>query len=76
MGVGIGPDGLRGLHPSLDQVDLAKRRLLRILEALRNEIRAGLPIVVIEPACASVFRDEIAESVPGQRGHQTALQPP
>lgn len=55
---------------------LAKRRLLRFLEALRNEIPAGVPIVVLEPACASVFRDEIAESIPGQRGRQTAFQPP
>lgn len=45
-------------------LDVAKQRLLRILEALRNEIRAGVPIVVIEPACASVFRDELLNLFP------------
>ncbi|MDQ3774675.1 MAG: heterodisulfide reductase-related iron-sulfur binding cluster [Pseudomonadota bacterium] len=43
---------------------LAKRRISRILEALRNEIRAGVPVVVLEPACASVFRDELLNLFP------------
>lgn len=45
-------------------LDRAKRRLLRILEALRDEIRAGVPLVVLEPACASVFRDELPNLFP------------
>ena len=45
-------------------LDLAKRRLWRILEALRNEIRAGVRVVVLEPACASVFRDELLNLFP------------
>jgi FAD/FMN-containing dehydrogenase/Fe-S oxidoreductase len=37
----------------------AKTYLRRILGALGPEIDAGLPIVVLEPSCASVFRDEL-----------------
>ncbi|PPK46816.1 FAD/FMN-containing dehydrogenase [Trinickia symbiotica] len=40
-------------------LDLAKRRLHRILDELRPAIRAGIPMVVLEPSCASVFRDEM-----------------
>jgi len=42
----------------------AKRRLQRILNALRTEIRRGLPIVVLEPSCAAVFRDELTALYP------------
>jgi FAD/FMN-containing dehydrogenase/Fe-S oxidoreductase len=38
---------------------LARRRLLSVLDALEPAIRAGTPIVVLEPSCASVFRDEL-----------------
>jgi FAD/FMN-containing dehydrogenase/Fe-S oxidoreductase len=41
-------------------LDRAKRFLRRILDVLRPEIEAGLPIVVLEPSCATVFRDEMA----------------
>jgi Fe-S oxidoreductase len=37
----------------------AKNLLLEILETLREEIRAGKPVIVLEPSCASVFRDEM-----------------
>jgi FAD/FMN-containing dehydrogenase/Fe-S oxidoreductase len=40
-------------------LDHAKKYLTRIMESLRAEIDAGLPIVVLEPSCASVFRDEL-----------------
>jgi len=39
-------------------LDLAKRVLRQALAALRPEIAAGTPIVVLEPSCAAVFRDE------------------
>ncbi|HEV8254136.1 MAG TPA: FAD-binding and (Fe-S)-binding domain-containing protein [Vicinamibacteria bacterium] len=39
-------------------LDLAKRLLNQALAALRPEIAAGTPIVVLEPSCAAVFRDE------------------
>jgi len=46
-------------------LDEAKQYLLNILEALREPIEAGLPIVVLEPSCASVFRDELCNLLPG-----------
>lgn len=42
----------------------AKRLLLEILDSLRAELHAGLPIVVLEPSCASVFRDELINLFP------------
>ncbi|MGN6393810.1 MAG: FAD-binding and (Fe-S)-binding domain-containing protein [Gemmatimonadales bacterium] len=43
---------------------MARRRLRRILHALRPTIQAGLPVVVLEPSCASVFRDELTNLLP------------
>jgi len=40
-------------------LDDAKRYLRRILDTLGPDIDAGRPIVVLEPSCASVFRDEL-----------------
>ena len=40
-------------------IDRAKAYLQRILQALGPQIDAGLPVVVLEPSCASVFRDEL-----------------
>lgn len=42
----------------------AKKQLLEIMDALANEIEAGTPIVVLEPSCASVFRDELINLFP------------
>ena len=42
----------------------AKRRLQKIMDVLGAEIDAGLPIVVLEPSCASVFRDELRNLFP------------
>ncbi len=42
----------------------AKRYLEKIMNALSAEIDAGLPIVVLEPSCASVFRDELRNLFP------------
>jgi len=36
----------------------ARHLLLTILRDLRDDIRAGVPIVGLEPSCVSVFRDE------------------
>ena len=36
----------------------------RSLDALRDEIRAGIPIVGLEPSCVAVFRDELAKLLP------------
>ena len=40
-------------------LDLAKRQLVRALDVLRPAIRAGVPLVGLEPSCLSVFRDEL-----------------
>ena len=45
-------------------LDEAKEYLQRILTALRAQIDAGVPIVVLEPSCASVFRDELRNLFP------------
>jgi Fe-S oxidoreductase len=45
-------------------LDTAKAYLKRILRALAVEIDAGMPIVVLEPSCASVFRDELRNLFP------------
>lgn len=39
-------------------LDRAKGYLLRVLDALDAQLQNGTPIVVLEPSCASVFRDE------------------
>ncbi|HVT57904.1 MAG TPA: FAD-binding and (Fe-S)-binding domain-containing protein [Thermoanaerobaculia bacterium] len=43
---------------------LARRQLLQILAALRPEIRAGTPLVALEPSCLAVFRDEMPRLLP------------
>ncbi|HEV3374452.1 MAG TPA: FAD-linked oxidase C-terminal domain-containing protein [Candidatus Acidoferrum sp.] len=45
-------------------LDKAKTYLQRILQILGGQIDAGLPIVVLEPSCASVFRDELRNLFP------------
>ncbi|MBV8936224.1 MAG: FAD-binding oxidoreductase [Alphaproteobacteria bacterium] len=40
-------------------LDLAKRQLVQIIDVLRPAIRAGVPVVGLEPSCLSVFRDEL-----------------
>lgn len=45
-------------------LDRARDYLRRVLDALDDDIHAGTPVVVLEPACASVFRDELLELFP------------
>ncbi|HTH54128.1 MAG TPA: FAD-binding and (Fe-S)-binding domain-containing protein [Edaphobacter sp.] len=45
-------------------LDTAKQYLQKILDALTPQIEAGTPIVVLEPSCASVFRDELVNLFP------------
>jgi FAD/FMN-containing dehydrogenase/Fe-S oxidoreductase len=42
----------------------AKHLLLQTLDVLDREIADGTPIVVLEPSCASVFRDELLNLFP------------
>jgi len=48
-------------------LDLAKTYLRRVIATLRPQIQAGTPIVVLEPSCASVFRDELHNLFPNDR---------
>ena len=45
-------------------LDRAKRLLLQTLDTLSTEIDAGTPVVVLEPSCAAVFRDELGNLFP------------
>jgi Fe-S oxidoreductase len=59
-------------------LDKAKLYLQRIMQVLAPQIDAGIPIVVLEPSCASVFRDELRNLFPvderaGRLARQTFL---
>lgn len=45
-------------------LETAQGMLREILSTLHDEIRAGIPIVGLEPSCVSVFRDEMTELFP------------
>ena len=45
-------------------LNTARQYLLKILDALAPQLVAGLPIIVLEPSCASVFRDELSNLLP------------
>jgi len=45
-------------------LDRAKGYLATIMQVLGKQIDAGIPIVILEPSCASVFRDELHNLFP------------
>jgi FAD/FMN-containing dehydrogenase/Fe-S oxidoreductase len=45
-------------------LDTARQWLRRILDELREEIRAGVPMVGLEPSCVATFRDELCSIIP------------
>jgi Fe-S oxidoreductase len=45
-------------------LNLAKSLLRQIIETLRPQIEAGVPIVGLEPSCVAVFRDELGNLFP------------
>ncbi len=51
-------------------LDTARQWLLRILDELRPEIRAGIPMVGLEPSCVATFRDELCSIVPNNEDAQ------
>jgi FAD/FMN-containing dehydrogenase/Fe-S oxidoreductase len=56
-------------------LDRAKRLLQETLDVLDGEIAAGLPLVVLEPSCAAVFRDELLNLFPhDERAHRLSRQ--
>jgi FAD/FMN-containing dehydrogenase/Fe-S oxidoreductase len=56
-------------------LDRAQHLLLQILDALETEIKQEIPIVVLEPSCATVFRDELLNLFPkDERAHRLSRQ--
>jgi FAD/FMN-containing dehydrogenase/Fe-S oxidoreductase len=56
-------------------LDEARKYLLGILERLGPQIDARMPFVVLEPSCASVFRDELTNFFPAnERAQRLAKQ--
>ncbi|MBS1852112.1 MAG: FAD-binding protein [Acidobacteria bacterium] len=51
-------------------LDRAQRLLLEVLDVLEPEIEAGIPVVVLEPSCATVFRDELLNLFPNDERAQ------
>jgi Fe-S oxidoreductase len=45
-------------------LDTAKRLLGQILQSLRPYIRAGVPVIGVEPSCLVAFRDELPNLLP------------
>jgi Fe-S oxidoreductase len=45
-------------------LDQARQYLVNILDRLGPQIDAGVPVVMLEPSCASVFRDELLNFFP------------
>ena len=56
-------------------LDQARKYLLEILEKFAPQIDSGMPFVVLEPSCASVFRDELINFFPSNdRARRLAKQ--
>jgi FAD/FMN-containing dehydrogenase/Fe-S oxidoreductase len=55
-------------------LDRAKRWLTHAIAAVRDEIVAGAPVVVLEPSCAAVFRDELGELMPDDENARRLAQ--
>ncbi|HEV2457143.1 MAG TPA: heterodisulfide reductase-related iron-sulfur binding cluster, partial [Ktedonobacterales bacterium] len=51
-------------------LDTAERLLRQILDALRPQIAAGIPVVGLEPSCVAVFRDELINLFPNDEDAQ------
>jgi len=48
-------------------LDLARSQVRKVLRAMQPEIAAGAPVVVLEPSCLAVFRDEALNLLPDDR---------
>jgi Fe-S oxidoreductase len=55
-------------------LDRARRYLLHVLHRLRDDIAARTPMVVLEPSCAAVFRDELKNLLPENGQARTLAQ--
>jgi len=45
-------------------LDQAERYLRQVLDVLREQVRAGIPVVGMEPSCLAVFKDELVKILP------------
>ncbi|MBL0423981.1 FAD-binding and (Fe-S)-binding domain-containing protein [Ramlibacter alkalitolerans] len=75
--VRLPPAGLCCGRPLYEHGFLAQARdyLQRIVAALEADLRAGTPIVVLEPACLSVFREELPLMLPrDEQAHRLRAQ--
>jgi FAD/FMN-containing dehydrogenase/Fe-S oxidoreductase len=60
---------------STGQLNIAKRVLHRTLATLNPALRAGTPVVVLEPSCAAVFRSDLPELLYGDEdAHRLSKQ--
>jgi FAD/FMN-containing dehydrogenase/Fe-S oxidoreductase len=55
-------------------VDEARREMQRVIAALEEPARRGLPIVGLEPSCLLTLRDELLAVVPGDAAKMIASQ--
>ncbi|MEX2586569.1 MAG: FAD-binding and (Fe-S)-binding domain-containing protein [Actinomycetota bacterium] len=64
--VSIPPRSLCCGRPLYDfgMLGLARRQLRQILDVLEPQISDGTPVVVLEPSCLAVFRDEMTNLLP------------
>lgn len=71
------PDGaLCCGRPLYDQgmLELARRKLRQVLDALTPVLEQDIALVVLEPSCLSVFRDELPNLFPNDPGAQRLQQ--
>ncbi|MFL6029395.1 MAG: FAD-binding and (Fe-S)-binding domain-containing protein [Gaiellaceae bacterium] len=55
-------------------LDTAARYLEHVLDALRDEVRAGTPVVGAEPSCVAVFKDELLKMRPNDQDARRLAQ--
>lgn len=53
---------------------LAKKLWLQILDTLREDIRAGVPVIGVEPSCVAAFRDELVGLIPNDEDAKRLAQ--
>ena len=53
-------------------LDVAERYLHRVLDVLRDDVRAGTPVVGMEPSCLAVFKDELTQDAAARRRRAAA----
>ena len=49
-------------------LDRARRSIEHVVRVLAPQIESGVPVIVLEPGCLSVFRDEMAKILPQSAG--------